>query len=222
MIQLQPKHAMPMQCQCNAMQCQNMQCQSTASGLTSSHSVNATIRTCCRRKQSRQHKQAGGLTSSTSVKATIRMCCRRVTLGVVSMKSTRSCTSQWKILTKDRMMNMLREREESTAQVQAGKRELDMWRSTAQRTRAWSKPIQAIQQPLWRTAKRPCSNCRILPSAKRPCSNCRSFPHQRHAHLRKAAVKSSRKMVIARHVSTTACPTCRAGAKEGAGRHRPA
>jgi hypothetical protein len=30
-------------------------------------------------------------------------------LGVVSTKSTRSCTSQWKILTKDRITNMLRE-----------------------------------------------------------------------------------------------------------------
>ena len=41
------------------------------------------------------------------MKVTMRACCRRVTFGVVSMKSTRSCTSQWKILTNDRITNML-------------------------------------------------------------------------------------------------------------------
>lgn len=49
------------------------------------------------------------LTSKTRVNVTMRKCCRRDTLGVVSIKSTRSCTSQWKILTKERMTNMLRQ-----------------------------------------------------------------------------------------------------------------
>ena len=58
-------------------------------------------------------------------------------------------------------------------------------------------------------AAQPCERCSWPPPA-RLCTtralHCRR--RLRGAHLRKAAVKSSRKMVIARHVSTTAWPTC--------------